>query len=181
MKLDELLREKRSAIHKRWVRLILDTYPADTRRFLGKQKDPFANPVGNAIAKETDQICGILFEGFDPERLTPLLDRIVRIRAVQDFSPSQALAFVFLLKRAIRSELEDEIRQDLLSRELSDFETRIDRLALLAFEIYMTCKEKLYEIRADQSCRQVSRLLERAGLISEIPKWEPHSKENDPK
>lgn len=172
MKLDELLRHKRSAIQDRWVRFIWDTYPADAKRFLAKQRDPFANPVGTTISKEIQNIYGKLLEGFDPEGVSPLLDRIVRIRAVQDFTPSQAIAFVFLLKAAIRSELENEIHQSHLLEDLLDFEAKIDRLALLAFDIYVKCKERLYEIRANQAGRQVSRLLRRAGLVSEIPKWE---------
>ena len=58
-----------------------------------------------------------------------------------------------------------------------DFETKIDELALLAFDIYMTHKKKLYEIRANQAKNQVSKLLERAGLVCEIPPWDPDLKE----
>ena len=58
-----------------------------------------------------------------------------------------------------------------------DFETKIDELALLAFDIYMTHKKKLYEIRANQAKNQVSKLLKRAGLICEIPPWNPDLKE----
>ena len=43
--------------------------------------------------------------------------------------------------------------------------------------IYVTHKKKLYEIRANQAKNQVSKLLERAGLICEIPAWDPDLKE----
>jgi hypothetical protein len=169
LRLEEILREKKSDIRDRWVRLILETYPSDAKRFLAKQKDPFANPVGTTISGEIEHIYEELLDGLDPDRIAPYLDGIIRIRAVQDFTPSQAMAFVFLLKKVIRSELENEIREGLLSDELLEFEARIDRLALLAFDIYMKCREKLYEIRANEAKNHVSSLLRRTGLVCEIP------------
>jgi hypothetical protein len=38
--------------------------------------------------------------------------------------------------------------------ELSALETRIDRLALLAFDCYMKCREKIYEIRLGELRRR---------------------------
>ena len=55
-------------------------------------------------------------------------------------------------------------------------ESRIDDLALLAFDIYMKCREKLYDIRANEAKNQVSRLLQRAGMLSEIPDKKPDVK-----
>ncbi|MGD2125919.1 MAG: RsbRD N-terminal domain-containing protein [Desulfobacteraceae bacterium] len=172
MKLEELLRQKGSDILRSWVDLILETYPADAQRFLKKQKNRFANPVGTTLRKEAGSLYKELLQGMDPERLSPILDRIVRIRAVQDFNPSQAIAFVFLLKKVIRKELEKEIQGNQLFHELQVFEARLDEVALLAFDIYMRCKENIYEIRANEARNQVSRLLRRAGLISEIPGWD---------
>ena len=48
-------------------------------------------------------------------------------------------------------------------------ESRIDDLALLAFDVYMNCREKLYEIKANEAKNQVSRLLKKAGMIVELP------------
>lgn len=179
MKLEEILLQKRSAILKRWLQLILETYPADSQRFLNKQKDQFANPVGYTISKEIENLFKELLQGIETERVSPILDRIIRIRAVQDFSPSRAISFIFLLKGVIREQLEEEIREDGLSDELLIFDSIIDDLALVAFDIYMKCREKIYEIRANQAKNQVSKLLERAGLLYEIPKWESNSKEDN--
>ena len=134
-----------------------------------KQKDRFANPVGTTISKEVENLYDELIGGMEPERLSPLLDRIIRIRAIQDYSPSQAVAFVFLLKMAIKDNIQNDILEDELSQELSDFESRIDDLALLAFDIYMSCREKLYDIKANETKNRVSRLLQKTGMISEIP------------
>ncbi len=173
MKLTKLLAQKKAPIVGRWLDLIFETYHDDAQRFLRKQKDRFANPVGTTISKEIENLYDALIEGLKPDRVSPLLDRIIRIRAIQDFSPSQAVNFVFLLKKAIKKEILGEILEDQLSEDLAMIESRIDDLALLAFDIYMNCREKLYEIRANEAKNQVSRLLQRAGMISEIPDKKP--------
>jgi hypothetical protein len=173
MKLTKLLAQKKAPIVGRWLDLIFETYPDDAQRFLTKQKDRFANPVGTTISKEIENLYDELIEGLEPDRVSPLLDRIIRIRAIQDFSPSQAVNFVFLLKKAIKKETSNEILEDQLSEDLAIMESRIDDLALLAFDIYMGCREKLYDIRANEAKNQVSRLLQQAGMISEIPDKKP--------
>lgn len=179
MKLEKLLLKNSSAIQKAWLKLIFATYPDDTQRFLKEQKDQFANPVGYTLSKEIENLFKELLLGIDTERVTPILDRIIAVRAVQDFSPSQAMSFIFLLKKVIREKLEKEIRENGFSDELLSFEYRIDDLALIGFDIFMKRREKIYEIRANETKNQVSRLLERAGLICEVPKWEPNLKEGD--
>ena len=153
--LESLLLQRRSAILKRWFDAILDTYPPDTHRFLKKQKDRFANPVGTTLFKEMEELYQEMLQGFDREKLSAILDRIIRIRTVQDFSPSGAVGFLFSLKGIIRSEIHpegDRVRQD----ELIELESRIDGLALLAFDIYMQCKERVFEIRVKETQNQVS-------------------------
>ena len=168
MKLEKHLTRKKALVVGRWLDLIFETYPADAHRFLRKQKDRFANPVGTTITKEIETLYDKLIDGLEPNKVSALLDRIIRIRAVQDFPPSQALTFVFHLKRAIKEVLRNEILEDHLSEDLSVMESRIDDLALLAFDIYMNCREKLYEIKANEARNQVSRLLKRAGMIVDL-------------
>ena len=51
-----LLAERRPVLVKEWVRQVVDTYPADARRFLNEQKDPFANPVGRTLTSEMENL-----------------------------------------------------------------------------------------------------------------------------
>lgn len=166
--LENLLREKSATILKRWFDMILETYPPDTSRFLKQEKNQFANPVGNTILLEIENIYEEILHGIDTEKLSHFLDRIIKIRAIQDFSPAQAVAFIFHLKNAIREELGGEIRKDQLFEELLKFESRIDKLALLAFNTYVKCREKVYQIRVNEIKNRTFRLLERANLIDEI-------------
>lgn len=177
MNLETILTQRGPTILSRWLELILETYPTDAQRFLKRQKDPFANPVGTTIKAEAEKLYKELLQGMDPGHLSLFLDGIIRIRAVQDFTPSQAISFVFLLKNIIREEVGKEIRGQQLLDELMIFESRFDEVALLAFDVYMKRREKIYEIRANETKNQVARLLSKAGLTCEIPEWS--RKEND--
>ena len=105
MPLTGALAARKDAIVRAWLARTLETYPERTSRLLAKEPDPFRNPVGHALKEALPALFDELLGAMDAGRLAPLLDGIVRIRAVQDFSPSQAVAFVFLLKQVIREEL----------------------------------------------------------------------------
>lgn len=168
MTLEELLAKKKPAILKKWLDAVLEVYPPDTAQFLKTQKNQFANPVGSTISREIENLFQELLQGVDPQKVSPFLDKIIRIRAVQDFTPAQAIAFVFFLKKVIREELALDIQENRLSEELLAFESKVDRLALLSFDIYMKCREKLYELKAEQVINGSYLLLKRAKLITEI-------------
>lgn len=181
--LEHLLSQKRAAILNRWFQLILETYPADTSRFLKQKKDRFANPVGYTISQEIEALYEELLQGMNSDKLAACLDNIIRIRSVQDFPPSQAIAFIFLLKKAIREELASETEGNQVLEELLKFESRIDKLALLALDIYMKCREKVYEIRINEvkvERERVLKLLERTNLMYGEPETEqnPKNREN---
>ncbi|HUU79941.1 MAG TPA: RsbRD N-terminal domain-containing protein [Acidobacteriota bacterium] len=169
MNLANFLSEKRSSLVKKWSNLLIETYPDDAQRFLKKERDQFANPVGHVITKEIGALFDELLKDGDTNRIYSCLQNIVRIRAVQDFKPSQAIAFVLQLKKLIREDLKEGSMGGDLSGELESLEDRIDQMALLAFDIHSECREKIYELRVKEVKNQVSRLLERSDLICEMP------------
>lgn len=171
--LKNILSEKRSAILNCWVDHILDTYPADTANFLRDKKNRFANPVGHSISEGTAGIFDDLLQGIGQDKVSPFLDNIIRIRAIQEFTPSQAISFVFFLKKIIRNELAKEIAENGLFDELTLLEYRIDSLGFLAFDIFMRCREKLYDIKANEARHMTFRLLQKANLICEKPGEDP--------
>ena len=105
MTLPELLAHKKIIILERCLRLTLDTYPREAINFLREERDQFANPLGSTLRQGLELILDGLLASVDPERLLPALDAVVRMRAVQGFRPSEALAFTVHLKQAIREEL----------------------------------------------------------------------------
>ncbi|WP_088553239.1 RsbRD N-terminal domain-containing protein [Calderihabitans maritimus] len=174
MKLENFLLQKKGAILKRWFDLLLEAYPDETVRFLKGEKNPFTNPVGHTIHQGIAGLYEGLLQGLDQDKTYTFLDNIIRIRAVQDFSPSQAVAFIFLLKKVIREELESEIRESRVSaEELLKFESKIDELALLSFDIYMECREKICDVRINETKNRLYRLLQKANLMVDYSEEEP--------
>ena len=169
MKLKSLLIENKSSILSRWFDAVMATYPKDNSGFFKKQEDQFANPVGHTFSLGLESILGALIEEKDPADGLPFLEDIIKVRAVQDFTPSKAVNFIFTLKKVVREELKKEIRQDQIDDELLNFESDVDDLALFAFNIYVQCREQLNQLKVDELKRMTFTLLKKANLMYEIP------------
>jgi hypothetical protein len=165
--LDKLLENKRSVIEKKWFELTAKSYAPDTAEFLQKQSDPFANPVGGALRSGLKVMLDHLIHGMDRETIISHLDPAIRIRAAQNFTPSQATAFILSLKQILREILAKELRDSRIASEFVVLESKIDQLCLMAFDIYMQCREKIYEISANETKNRTFRAFERAGLVVE--------------
>ena len=175
MKLSDLLLDKKSAIVKKWLNEIYDSYPVDTSQFLKGQTDQFLNPVGYTFSQAIEGLFDeIILSETTSDKLLILLDDIIRIKAVQSLNPSDAVSFIFLLKQAIRTALKKEIKEQQQQIEaLQRIESRIDDIALLAFNIYMKCREKIYDIKVNEAKTMYFRLLKKANLITDIGDVEP--------
>jgi hypothetical protein len=134
-------------ILERWIASTIQSYPSAAVPFLSREDDPFRNPVGHTLRESLRTLFAELQGNMDTDRIAPALDAIIRIRAVQDFTASQAVGFVFLLKPILR-ELAPEADQ-------VSFDARIDQLALMAFDKYMHCREQLADIRVSERRRSI--------------------------
>jgi len=151
MALESLLLQNKTALLKRWLDLILETYPADTAAMMRKDENPFTNPVGTTISREIETLFERLGQGIQNGERRSSLDAILKIRSVQDFSPSKAVGFIFLLKRAVWETLKNQISKGAALDEWLTFQSSIDDLVLQAFDAYMDCREKICEIRVNQA------------------------------
>jgi len=147
MNLIQSLTGKKTAILRKWAAAVFDTYPGDTAAFLQKEQDRFANPVGYATRISLEKILDGLLAGLDIQSLATCLEDIIKIRAVQDFTPSQAVSFPLLLKKIIIDEIKIE---QVPAGEWIEFESKIDALSLLAFDIYSHCREQINCIKLNE-------------------------------
>jgi hypothetical protein len=125
-------------VAERWIERTFASYPAETLPLLSGELDPFRNPAGHAIKKSLTTLARELLGEMDKSAIAPALDALVRLRAVQDFSPSAALRFIFDLRDVV-AEVTGEVPQAL--------ESRIDELALMAFDQYMACRDQIAGLR----------------------------------
>lgn len=156
MTLAELLHENRDAVTRRWLEDCLASYPGDSAALFRREKDPFANPVGHSLRVGTRGILEALLNGADHEKIRECLREIIKVRAVQQFSASEAVSFVFRLKEAVRAELGERAAERRLAAELTELEGRIDRIALAAFDVFVECREQVFELRVNEVKRRIA-------------------------
>ena len=148
MSIETLLASKNKAILDKWIDQVLDSYGSPD--FFKKQKDRFANPIGSTISNGLQNLYSILVEEKDIAEAAKPLEEIIKIRAVQDFTPSRAIFFVYLFKNIVRDELGKEQTGEEVLSLLAVLDSRIDQVALMAFDLYMDCRERLHQIRVNE-------------------------------
>jgi len=173
MRLKKILDAKKTTIVNAWFEAVVATYPSDANRFFKNRKDRFSNPVGNATFNGLKAIYEEILRGMDRKTVISILDPIIRIRAVQNFSPSKAVGIVFLLKGVIRKILKNDLKERQNLTDLLAFETDIDELGLLAFDVYMQCRQKIFDLRTNEERKTIYQAFKRAGLVTEMPEADP--------
>ena len=168
MGIEQRLVQNKKRLLRQWFDMLAGTYPLETVRLLKKETNQFANPVGQTFLVAIGEIIDEFFAQNSAEAMAPLLDKVIRIRAIQDFSPSSSISFIFGLKTIARVLLEEDLAAGVVSREeLSDFDRKVDGLALCAFDVYMRCRENLFEVRMTEVKNRTHRLLRMAENIAE--------------
>ena len=161
MSIGDLLREKTDTIVDRWGEVVLSAYPSDAAVLFQQQQDPFANPIGKSVRDGTRGLFQAILNGMDPEDLRSHLDEIIRVRAVQEISPADALSFVFALRSIIRKVIPELETDPRLLREVAELDEKIDRVALAAFDVYTEAREEVSQLRIKEVKRQVSWVFEK--------------------
>lgn len=165
MPIKDLLSQKRKKIINRSFDLTISTYPEETQSFFKDRNRQFTNPVGFTTYQAIEHIIEKIISDEPIENFKTPLEELLRLRAIQDFTPSQAIGFIFFIKKAIQEELEKEAN----SAELIDLLSRIDSLSLIAFDIYMVQREKIYNIKANELIDRTWWILKKWNIVSEIP------------
>ncbi|OGR01465.1 MAG: hypothetical protein A2511_00920 [Deltaproteobacteria bacterium RIFOXYD12_FULL_50_9] len=154
MHLQELLIENKTVVLDKWINSVLATYPLDSTNFLTRQKDRFANPIGSSVSKGlSDLINAFCSEADGLAELSSDVEHLIKIRAVQDFSPSAAIGFVYDLKVIVFELCQKEKQYNLLVEEWLDFSAKVDRLALKVFDLYMASRERIFKVRINELSR----------------------------
>ena len=132
-------------ILEKWIGRMADSDPEQAAVLRVSEPDPFRNPVAFAVRKGLSQLLEQLSGEMNCDVIDSALDTIVRIRALQDLSPTQAVGFVAEL-RSLVPELPTTLDRVVL-------ESRIDRLVLAAFNKYAQCREQIVAVRLHEAER----------------------------
>ncbi|MDY0163788.1 RsbRD N-terminal domain-containing protein [Desulfobotulus sp.] len=170
MEFKALLEHCGAKVAERWITLVVKTYPAKrSQAFFLNEKDPFDNPVGHTLRTALPAVWTALLEGLGDADLERLLDPVIRIRAVQEFTPKEAVTFVFYLKDLVREALDEKKSLVSLSEaQLYALDKRVDDLALIAFTLYMQCREQIWSFKSRHVLERSINLLEKADILCEV-------------
>ena len=152
----ELLEKRKDTIVERWVDAVLSAYPSESAALFQAQRDPFANPLGHSVREGTRGIFQTILDGMDQEDLRTHLDKIVRIRAIQQLTPSEALSFVFSLRSIVRELIPEAVADARYREDLAEMDRKIDGVALAAFDLYAARREEVSQLRINEVKRQVA-------------------------
>jgi RsbT co-antagonist protein rsbRD N-terminal domain len=133
-------------ILEQWFAQAIESYPRLTARFLAAERDSFRNLVGHTLREGMAVLLQEILGDMNAGKLSAALDSILRIRAVQDFKPSEAVGFVFLLRPILLGS--NPPRPAML-------EARVEQLALMAFDHYMDCREDIARVRTNEAKRKI--------------------------
>ncbi|MBI5478891.1 MAG: RsbRD N-terminal domain-containing protein [Deltaproteobacteria bacterium] len=158
--LDEILAARRPHILPKWLDLIYALYPPEAKDFLQRERDPFANPVGDTMRAAAEALYGRL-HGRQDGQPCPQLEQLMRLLAVQGICPSRAVGFLLALKRLMRAELAAHREGPALLADLEAVCDRIDHLTLEAVDLFATYRDKLSALQAQEARRSTQKLLER--------------------
>ena len=176
MDLQQYITDNRQKLVEKWTASVISTYPAESVKFFTNTKDPFANPVGNTIKRSIDLLFTEMIKNkMDPDVVKEAIEPIVRLRAVQEFTPAKAISFIFTIKRLLRKALDKQRLDKGVERFLADVESNTDELILIAIDIYGKCREKIYSLRINQGKESLKKLLIKKEIICDIPDITPES------
>jgi hypothetical protein len=153
--------DKREDIISKWKKAVFDTYPKGSGKFFIGVRNQFDNPIGFVVSDELPRIYDELTGNNDEEILRPSIENIIKIRAVQDFTISEAVGFLNILKQIFWDEIVQNLDDTELLRHYMDFESRIDGATCIAFELYHGMRVKLERIKVDEVKRRNEKMMER--------------------
>lgn len=133
-----------------WLESFYASYPDAARALLKTENDPFSNPVGATIRRSLENVLNCAAEGGLTESIRGSLDDIIRIRAVQGYSPSEAVSFLFNLRKTVYDYLVQKDTCAVSIAEMSELDAWIDSVIALGFDIYMECRESLFTLKINE-------------------------------
>lgn len=103
MSTEDIISARRDAAIQKWTEAVFAMYPFETTGFIRTQRDQFANPVGHATRAAGEQIYdAVTGRDVDMEKVHASVAALIRIRAVQDLKPEQAVGVLYLYKSVLR-------------------------------------------------------------------------------
>ena len=104
----EILRGKRDSLITGWQGAVRDTYPKAGKIRFKQQSQEFNDPIGHILRRDMPVLVDLVLKGeLDKPELQTHLEPLCRLRSVQEFTPAEAIGFVYSLKKVVRESLKE--------------------------------------------------------------------------
>ena len=161
LKLSGFISDNLDALAGSWLDAIVGTYHEDAAGFIKGKEDRIHNPMGYAIREMVDAVLGCLARGCEGQELDSAMFPVIQMRAVQEFSPSEAVSFIILLKDAVAGMARKEADEGLML----ELHEAVLGLLSRAFDLYSGCRERLSEIKQEELKRNLYMLLRKSDMV----------------
>ncbi len=159
--LSDLVNINKEYILEQWLSQRLEVFSKQKQSMISTQMDPFQNPIRHEMYLG---LKGILEDFLDEGEQTKLaLDQISRVLAVQNFPPSEAMSLFYELKEIVKARAK-KTGVSFSHKEWENFGLRIEQLTLEGFDCYMGHREKIYQLKVDETKNKSFMLIKKAGL-----------------
>lgn len=151
-----------------WFERMLESYPEEARNYFHKVRKDFTNPVGSNLYQSLSALLHeLISEEPDADVINEHVQLILRIKAVQEVLPSQAVSFIPALKQIVEKCCGAELKKSGVTLdEWLDFYSDIDTVALYAFDSYSESRTLIYEMRLEQ-IKETNDILVKANLLDQ--------------
>ena len=150
MSLIERIKEKKNGIQRSWFQEVLNSFPKQSQSLIASNADRFANPIGFTLNDAISEIFAAVVGEKSLEDIAPALERIIKLRAVQDKQNPGQLVFLHALKKIVRKQCGAFEEGFAEVEALLALEDRIDEIILRALEIYVLSREKILELQVNE-------------------------------
>ena len=156
-----LFEKNKEWILEKWLDRRLSMFSNQKRSLIKTQMNQFQNPIRHEIHGGLKMI----LENFEEEneKFNEAVEQICRVMAIQEFPPSKAISFFYELKEIVHDKVK-KTEHLLTSEEFVKFNSDIEKMTFRAFDCYCKHREKIYQLKVDESKNKAYMLIKKAGL-----------------
>lgn len=166
MSLCERIRGNRTKILKQMLKEVLETYPDQARPLIAIGSDRFGNPLGATLSEGVEEIFEVVADLKSIDEIDLPLERMFKLKAIQEGKTNESLDFLFSLKTIIRNDCKADVHDPDEIKEWLEIEERIDQIVKRGLQVFITSREKLLELQVAELKHRTYSLRKLSGELS---------------
>ena len=166
MSLCDRIRGNRTRILKQILQEVLATYPDQAKPLIAIGPDKFGNPLGATLSEGVEEIFDMITGDKSLEDIQLPLERLFKLKAIQEGETNRSLDFLFSLKSIIRKGCNVDHGKSTEVPELFELEDRIDQIVKKGLQVFISSREKILELQVAELRHRTYSLRKLSGELS---------------